>query len=133
MDPLPPFDLRLGRALALTVVEQLGLGVDDLSWVMAAFDPSIDLAEVEPLLLEDRRRVTDIFAFIATQLWVEGLQAEGKLAFERALRVGELSCGPEHPEMARLLIRLVSTLDAAGKLAEARPLLERALRIYETA
>ncbi|HEY3134687.1 MAG TPA: FxSxx-COOH system tetratricopeptide repeat protein, partial [Blastocatellia bacterium] len=57
--------------------------------------------------------------------------AQAKQTFERALRIGEATFGPDHPEVAIYVNNLGGVLKDFGDLAQARQCLERALRIQE--
>ncbi len=50
----------------------------------------------------------------------------------RALRIAEITFGPNHPHVATTLCGLVGVLRDLDEPVDARPLLERALHIYET-
>lgn len=54
-----------------------------------------------------------------------------RVAFERALRIGEQVYGPEHPEVAAIINNLGLVLRNLGDLEGARSMSERALRIGE--
>ena len=49
----------------------------------------------------------------------------------RALAIDEKSLGPEHPNVAIRLNNLAALLQATNRLAEAEPLMRRALAIDE--
>ncbi len=60
--------------------------------------------------------------------------AEWSLAeslIERALAIGEKSCGPEHPNVATYLNNLARLLQETNRLSEAEPLIKRTLAIFE--
>ena len=50
----------------------------------------------------------------------------------RALAIDETSYGPDHPSVASGLNNLARLLQATNRLAEAEPLVRRALAIFET-
>ncbi len=50
---------------------------------------------------------------------------------ERALRIHEASLDPDHPTVATVLLNLAAALHTLGNAADARPLIEYALRIHE--
>jgi tetratricopeptide (TPR) repeat protein len=54
-------------------------------------------------------------------------------ALERALKIGEATCGPDHPTVAILINNLGGVLQVLGDLAGARTHYERALKMAETA
>jgi nucleoside phosphorylase/tetratricopeptide (TPR) repeat protein len=66
-----------------------------------------------------------------TFLLTQGRPGEARPALERALRIHEVTCGPDHPDVAADLNVLGQVLRDLGQPADARPLLERALRIRE--
>jgi tetratricopeptide (TPR) repeat protein len=57
--------------------------------------------------------------------------AEAEPLYRRAIRVGEVALGPEHPNVASALNNLAQLLNATNRLEEAEPLLRRALAIDE--
>jgi tetratricopeptide (TPR) repeat protein len=56
---------------------------------------------------------------------------EAGALFHEALRLGEKHLGPDHPLLVRRLCNVAALYSSTGRPAEARPLLERALRIAE--
>jgi tetratricopeptide (TPR) repeat protein len=61
----------------------------------------------------------------------QGRYAEAVPLQQRALRLREAACGPDHPDVAVDLNELGQTLADLGRFSEALPLQERALRIDE--
>ena len=61
-----------------------------------------------------------------------GLYAESEALLTNVLEIRERELGPFHPDVALALTELAIGEQAAGRLAEAREHLERALAIYET-
>jgi Flp pilus assembly protein TadD len=59
--------------------------------------------------------------------------AGARAAFERALRIDEVSFGPDHPRVAIRVNNLGGVLQAQGDLAGGRAAFERALAIFERA
>ena len=51
---------------------------------------------------------------------------------ERALAITETTLGPDHPDTARCLNNLATTLSRLGRHADAIPLAERAVTIIES-
>ncbi|PPK69862.1 FxSxx-COOH system tetratricopeptide repeat protein [Actinokineospora auranticolor] len=62
-----------------------------------------------------------------------GLPNQARPLLERALRIVEVACGPEHPILAGYLNSLAMLLKDLDSLDAARSLLERAVRIDEAA
>ncbi|NUT52283.1 MAG: tetratricopeptide repeat protein [Saccharothrix sp.] len=69
----------------------------------------------------------------ATYLLEHGQPSEARPLFERALAVTEAAHGPEHPDLAGVLIRLGQTVHNLGDPEAALPLARRALAIAESA
>ncbi|MGH3923457.1 MAG: tetratricopeptide repeat protein, partial [Pseudonocardiaceae bacterium] len=68
----------------------------------------------------------------ATYQRTHGEPATARPLFERALRIREITYGPEHPRVATALNHLAGALCGLGEPVTARPLLDRALHIRET-
>ena len=56
--------------------------------------------------------------------------AEAEPLIRRALRIDELSLGPDHPSVAISLNNLAQLLQATNRLAEAEPSIRRSLEIF---
>lgn len=56
----------------------------------------------------------------------------GRPLCERALRIVEITSGPDHPHVATTLCGLAGVLRDLDEPVNARPLIERALHIHET-
>jgi tetratricopeptide (TPR) repeat protein len=59
--------------------------------------------------------------------------AEAKQSYQRAIKIGEATVGPDHTEVATYVNNLGNVLEDLGDLARARQCYERALRIDEAA
>ncbi len=70
---------------------------------------------------------------IGTYLGGRAEYHEARIAFERALKIGEKAYGAEHPTVAIVINNLGNVLRDLGDLAGARTSLERALKIDEEA
>jgi tetratricopeptide (TPR) repeat protein len=62
-----------------------------------------------------------------------GRSAAARPLLERAVHIGEIAHGPDHPHVAITLTNLAWVLNDLDEPATARPLSERALHIYESA
>lgn len=124
LDPAPAAEAvedALGRLVELGLVKPGEQGDVTLHRLLAAFVGAVGEAEatVRSNLLNRLGgfyRETGRFA-LARQMR------------ERALRISEVSHGPDHPTIAIGLIHLAAVLLDLGLASEARPLVERALRI----
>ena len=63
----------------------------------------------------------------------EGKPADAEPGFQRALAVAEKSLGPNHPQVAAVLIGLASAYEDENKYADAELLFKRALSIDQVA
>ena len=63
----------------------------------------------------------------------QGRYAEAEESYQFAMKIVEMTLGPEHPEVATSMNNLAVLYYAQGKYAEAEPLYERALAIREKA
>jgi tetratricopeptide (TPR) repeat protein len=66
-------------------------------------------------------------------LYKQGRYGEAERFARKALELGEQEFGPEHPEVAALLIHLAELYRAQGRYAAAEPLYKRSLAIWEKA
>jgi tetratricopeptide (TPR) repeat protein len=72
-----------------------------------------------------------LFNQLGLLLKAKARYAEAEPLYRRALKIGEASYGPDHPNVAIRLNNLASLLRATYRLAEAEPLYRRALMIDE--
>lgn len=86
----------------------------------------------EPLR-EENLSLASLAFTTARYLYERARYAEAEPLYQRAIRIGEISKGTEHPEVAYPLNGLANLYDEQGKYTEAEPLYQRAIQIRETA
>ena len=129
-----PAARALGPLDEVGLLEQLGLAENDLGSLddaRAHLERARSLARGE--LGDQHPRVASITHDLATTVYRQGKYAEAEKLLREALAVRELTRGADSTDVANSAEALGVTMLAEDRLAEGRPLLERAIKILRGA
>lgn len=113
--------------LVWTVGTQLGRHADALRW------SRLRSAAVAHLDHVDELREARHLQRLASIHFATGDNAQARALDERALAILEARLGPEHPDVAAVVLSLASIHQAVGEFPEAKALYQRALELRERA